>query len=660
MTADQQTAPRSDTTLDGAPRPQDDLYRHVNAAWLASTTIPDDRAAYGTAHVLVEQAEEQLRAICEEAAAALDDEPAPDHATTLVGALYRSFTDADAVERLGVTPIEADLAAIREVTTLADLPGLLGRLQRDGVSGVVQPFVDTDDGDPDRVLVHLEQAGLGLPDESYYREDGFAPIRDAYRAHLQRMFALIGAADAAAHADRVLALETALASHHWDRVRCRDAVQTYTLLSRPELDALAPQWDWSAWLEAVGAGRFPDALAQVVARQPSFLTGAAQVLAGASAADLQSWLTWQLVRSTAGLLTDALVTEHFDFYGRTLTGAPQLRPRWKRAVAFVEGCAGEALGQVYVSRHFPPAAKDRMLVLVDHLVEAYRRDIVALDWMGEQTKEKALTKLAAFRAKIGYPDRWRDYQGLTAEPGDVVGNWRRASAFETDRELAKLGRPVDRDEWFMTPQTVNAYYNSGMNEIVFPAAILQPPFFDLDADDAANYGAIGAVIGHEIGHGFDDQGSRYDGRGALVDWWTEEDRARFDALSQRLIAQYDEFAPAEAPDHRVNGALTVGENIGDLGGVTVGYQAYVLSLDGREPPVIDGHTGAQRFFRAWARAWATLIRPEEQIRRLTIDPHSPAEFRCNVVRNLDEFVEAYGVTEGDGLWLAPEDRVRIW
>ncbi|MDQ3475002.1 MAG: peptidase M13, partial [Actinomycetota bacterium] len=402
-------------------------------------------------------------------------------------------------------------------------------------------------------------------------------------------------------------------------------------------------------------------LAEVVASQPSYLSSWSEALAHVPLADWKDWLAWQVVRSRSRFLTEAVAEAHFDFYGRRLSGIPQQRERWKRGISLVQASLGEVVGQLYVERHFPAEAKARMAQLVDNLVEAYRRNIESLDWMGGETKLKALDKLGMFTPKVGYPDTWRDYSALTIDRDDLVGNVRAAAAFEFDRELGKIGAPVDRGEWFMTPQTVNAYYNPGMNEIVFPAAILQPPFFDLEADDAVSYGAIGSVIGHEIGHGFDDQGSKYDGFGNLVDWWTDADRENFDARAQALIAQYASFSPRDLSDqHLVNGAFTVGENIGDLGGLTIAYVAYLISLQGKGAPVIDGMTGAQRFFEGWAQCWKAKVREAEAIRQLSVDPHSPPEFRANVVRNLEEFYAAYDVVEGDGMWLPPEDRVRIW
>jgi putative endopeptidase len=456
-----------------------------------------------------------------------------------------------------------------------------------------------------------------------------------------------------------MALETRLAAAHWDRVKDRDVTLTYNKLDRAGLDALTPGLSWSAWL--AGAGVPEEAFAALVVREPSYLEAAAAALQELDLEDWKVWLNWRIVHSASPLLSTAFVDENFAFYGRVLTGAQELRERWKRGLGVVESALGEALGQLYVAEHFPPAAKARMVELVANLVEAYRQRINALEWMSPETRQRALDKLGRFTPKIGYPDKWKDYSALEISADDLVGNVRRSMAVETARDLAKLGKPVDRTEWRMTPQTVNAYYNPRMNEIVFPAGILQPPFFHLDADDAVNYGAIGAVIGHEIGHGFDDQGSKYDGEGNLNDWWTDEDRAAFEERADKLVEQYSALEPSGAPGHHVNGALTLGENIGDLGGLSIAYTAYQLSLHGAEMPVVGDIPSNRRFFLSWAAAWSSKAREAEVIRRLALDPHSPPEFRCNaVVRNIDDFHTAFSITDSDGMWLAPEDRVRIW
>jgi putative endopeptidase len=642
--------------LTGEYRPQDDLYRYVNGSWLRDTPIPDDKAVYGAFHMLADKAEADVRAILEEAAAS--DAPAGSDQRK-IGDLYATFLDVEAAERLGAEPIAPDLALVDAIADREGLIHALGTLARGGVDGGFHWWVNTDAKASERYIVYLHQGGIGLPDEAYYRDDAFAEVRDAYLAHVGRMLALAGRPDPDDAARRVVELERTLAGSHWDRVTARDATKAYTKLDRSALRALTPGFDWILWLDAQQAR--PDALDEVVVRQPSYLEAFAATLEKAPLEDWRAWLAWRVVHAAAPFLSADFVAENFAFYGTTLSGTPQLRERWKRAVSTVEGVLGEAVGRLYVERHFPPEAKDRMVVLVDHLIEAYRQRIGALDWMGDDTKARAQAKLEQFTPKIGYPDTWRDYSPLEIVRGDLVGNLRRGAAFELQRELRKLGTPVDRTEWFMTPQTVNAYYNPGLNEIVFPAAILQPPFFDLAADDAVNYGGIGAVIGHEIGHGFDDQGSKYDGAGNLVDWWTAGDRDRFEARTKALISQYDVLEPELTPGHRVNGALTIGENIGDLGGLAIAYVAYRIALGDDEGAVLDGFTAAQRFFLGWAQVWRTKAREAETIRRLAVDPHSPPEFRCNaVVRNIDAFHEAFGVAAGDALWLAPDDRVRIW
>ncbi|MFT4028581.1 MAG: M13-type metalloendopeptidase [Protaetiibacter sp.] len=640
--------------LDPGIRVQDDLFRHVNGRWIERTEIPVDKARYGSFYLLAESAELAVREIIEEAQTA-----APGTEERKIGDLFTSFMDTERIEALGWEPIRAELAEVATLTDIRALLHSLGTLERQGVGGFFAAFVDNDPGDPERYLVFLEQAGLGLPDESYYREETFAGVRTAYLAYLERMLTLAGFDEAGVRASRILELETAIASHHWDNVRTRDSQATYNPMSWTDAAALAAGVPLEAWLDGLGAPA--GALGTVVVREPSFIEGLSTLLTEDRLEAWRDWLRFQLIRSAAPYLHEEVVQTNFDFYGTTLTGAPELRARWKRGVSFVEGAMGEAVGRVYVERHFSPAAKTAMDELVAHLIEAYRASITTLDWMTDATRARALEKLDRFTPKIGYPVKWRDYSSLAVDASDLVANARAVAAFEFARELGKIDSPIDRDEWFMTPQTINAYYNPGFNEIVFPAAILQYPFFDENRDAAANYGAIGAVIGHEIGHGFDDQGSRFDGDGRLTDWWTAEDRAAFEARTSRLIAQYDALEPAQLPGHRVNGALTIGENIGDLGGLGIAWKAYLLSLGGEEPPVVDSLTGAERFFLSWAQAWQIKVRDEEALRLLSIDPHSPNEFRCNqIVRNLDAFASAFALTSSDALWLDPEDRVTIW
>ena len=643
---------------DESVRPQDDLFGHANGTWVKQTEIPSDRGRYGTFDVLREQSDERVRLLIERAAA--DTTAEPGSPTRKVGDLYNSFMDEDRAEQLALEPLRATLAEVAAVADTAELFRLLGRLQRQGVPGLIELGVAPDAKDPERYIVYIGQGGLGLPDESYYREERHQGVLTAYLPHIAQLLGMAGdgeaSTDEGSPAARVVALEKRVAGHHWDNVATRDAVKTYNAYDWAGLAELGPQIPWEAWAEGLGAR---DAFERVVVAEPSYLEGLSELLGSEPLEAWVDWLTYHVLRWAAPLLSREWVDAEFDFTGRVISGLPENRERWKRGVSLVEGAIGEAVGQLYAAEYFPPAAKERMLELVGNLVEAFRRSFEGLDWMGEETREQALAKLKSFTPKIGYPDEWRDYSSLVIDD-DLIGNVRRAAEFEFERQLGKLGGPIDRNEWMMLPQTVNAYYHPMLNEIVFPAGILQPPFFDPEADDAVNYGGIGAVIGHEIGHGFDDQGSRYDEKGALRDWWTEEDRARFDERTQALIAQFSELSPVAAPDQKVNGALTVGENIGDLGGLAIGYSAYRIATEGQEPPVLDGYTGPQRFFLGWAQVWSGKARPEEAKRLLAIDPHSPAEVRANAVRNCDEFHEAFDVTEGDGMWLAPEERVHIF
>ena len=659
--------------IDSTVRPQDDFYRHVNGTWLATHTIPADRPMDGAFHTLRDASEKYARAIAQDAADGTLDDPDAHRIATL----WTQFLDEDTIEEAGATPLRPDLDAIHACTTHEDLAREMGRLMREGIGGLIGAYVGTDPHDSSHYMVSLVQSGIGLPDEAYYREDDYAPIREAYVAHTARLLRLAGVTDPEGAAKRIMELETQIASHHRDSVSNRDPLLSDNPTLWGQIASLAPGFDWDTW--AQGA-RMPVAGLVVNVDQPDFLIAAASLWADTDLSVLKEWLSASAIDCHASLLSSDFVNENFDFHGRTLSGTEELRPRWKRALGLIEAYLGEAMGRAWVARHFPPNAKEAMDALVRRLLDAYGESIRGLDWMSEDTKVKALAKLATFNPKIGYPVKWRDYSTLNLDPeATIVENVRAANAHATDREWAKLGRPVDRDEWYMTPQTVNAYYNPTQNEIVFPAAILQPPFFDTEADDAVNFGAIGAVIGHEIGHGFDDQGSRYDGEGNLSNWWTDEDRAAFEDRTHALIEQYDALTPAILLDQgeeseeggertlpHVNGALTIGENIGDLGGLTIAWKAWVASLaeQGLTPqsaPIIDGITGPQRFFYSWARAWRTATRPQFARQMLAIDPHSPAEFRCNqVLRNLDTFARAFDVTPGDAMWLEPSQRVTIW
>lgn len=626
----------------------------MNQSWIDRTELPADKARYGAFSVLAEAAEEAVRDIITEPIEAV-----PGSEQHKIAALYQSFMSTDRVDALGTTPIEADIARALAVESIPELIDLTGRLERAGNAGFFRMGIDNDPGDPERYIAFIMQGGIGLPNESYYREDSFAEIRDAYRAHLERMLSFFAIENPAHAAELIYELEARIAAKHWDSVASRDIQKLYNLRTFVELAELTPAFDWRAYLAALDITEAQ--LAEVVVGQPDAIVGLTELLLDSELEAWRYWLVWQLIRTHAAYLSQEISLANFEFYGRTLTGAPEQRARWKRGVSFVEDAMGEAVGRVYVERHFDETAKAAMDELVGYLIEAYRASIIDLEWMSPDTRARALEKLDKFTPKVGYPVKWRDYSGLDVDAHDLVGNVRRVAVFEFNRELAKLGKPIDRDEWFMTPQTVNAYYNPGFNEIVFPAAILQAPFFDASWDAAANFGAIGAVIGHEIGHGFDDQGSRYDGDGKLTDWWTEDDRAAFEQRTKSLIDQYSALSPEGAGGKTVNGELTIGENIGDLGGLAIAWKAYQLSLNGAESPVIDGLTGAERFFLSWAYAWQQKSRHEEVVRLLAIDPHSPNEFRCNqIVRNIDAYYDAFDVQPTDALWLDPAKRVRIW
>lgn len=637
--------------IDATVRPQDDLYRHFNGAWLKSAQIPADRASDGAFVKLRIESEARVREIVETATGSDEAKKLRD--------LYASFMDAAAVEAKGATPIVAELAMVDAIKNIEEFVSVLAQLEAQGVQGIFGTFIYADMKDASTNIMYLQQGGISLPDEAYYREEKYEAIRASFLTHMAKMFAIAGIDNGADLAAKVLLLETSMAGHHWDQVKDRDATLTYNKLTGQEVKVLMPTFNWDRYLTD---GQVPAiVLDSVIVQQPSFFQGLNSILENFDLEAWQAWLKWQILSGAAPYLSESFVQENFEFFGKTLSGTPELRARWKRAVSMIEGSLGEAVGKVYVQNFFPAEAKLRMEKLVENLIAAYRVSISELPWMSPATKVKALEKLGKFRPKIGYPDKWRDYSALATTTADLYGNVGRVIKFQRDFELAKIGKAVDRDEWHMAPQTVNAYYNPVMNEIVFPAAILQPPFFGLSHDDAVNYGGIGAVIGHEIGHGFDDQGSKYDGDGALNNWWSDADRAAFEERTKALIAQYDALSPEEAPDVNVNGALTIGENIGDLGGLTIAYQAYQISLAGKPSPVIAGFTGEQRLLLSWAQVWRTKVRPEEMRRRIATDPHSPAEFRCNqIVKNFTPFYDAFGVTPADALWLDESARVQIW
>jgi putative endopeptidase len=610
--------------------------------------------------MLADASEEAVKLILEEAAA----NPKPG-VSQQIGDLYACFLDEAKANQLGAAPIKADLDKVQAISTIAEATKLLGEFERTGTSGIFGMYVDNDPNNPTRYQVNLYQGGLGLPDEAYYREDKHKEILEAYEVHVGKMFALAGwdKDKAASAAKSVVDFETTLASKHWDNVATRDADKTNNPTKFADLQKLTPTFDWNLWFE--GSGIDKKILSESIVMMPSFFEGLSSVYSEDNLENLKTWLSWNVISSKAAYLSQDFVDERFSFYGTKLTGAPVNRARWKRAVSLVEGSLGEAVGKIYVEKYYPPEAKAKMDQLVSYLIQAYRESIQELAWMSDETKKKALVKLDKFTPKIGYPTKWKDYSSIVIDRNDLVGNVKRVTSWNLDREMKKIGSPIDREEWFMTPQTVNAYYNPGFNEIVFPAAILQPPFFSLESDDAVNFGAIGAVIGHEIGHGFDDQGSKYDGDGALISWWSDADRKAFEERTASLISQFNELSPAQLPDeNKVNGELTIGENIGDLGGLGIAYRAYLLSLKdngGAEPAPIDGLTAKQRLFLSWAQAWRTKGRDEMVLQRLATDPHSPPEFRCNqIVRNIDAFYEAFELSPSDKLWLDQSQRVSIW
>ncbi|MCP3167920.1 M13 family metallopeptidase [Myxococcus qinghaiensis] len=641
--------------LDRTIRPQDDFYRFVNGTWLKNTPIPADRARYGSFIELADKSELALRAIIEESATA--KERAPGTTAQKVGDLYNSFMDTERIESLGMKPIAQELARVKALKDKAQLPELFVEFQRSGLQTPFAFFVGQDQKQATRYIAYVSQSGLGLPDRDYYskQEPRFIEIRAAYVAYIEKLFTLAGEKDAKKAAEAILALETTLADKSWDRVKSRDREATYNLKSVKEAEALTPGFSWTRFLKAAGAQATPG----IIVRQPAYFEAMAGLVKTTPLPVLKQYLTFKVLSGRAPMLSSAFEQASFDFYGKTLQGLQENRPRWKRGVGAVEDSLSEAVGQLYVERHFSPASKQRMVELVNNLREAFRQGIDGLDWMSAETKAQAQAKLSKFNVKIGYPDKWRDYSRLEIVAGDLLGNVRRGDAFDFQRMVDKLGKPIDREEWGMPPQMVNAYYSSTMNEIVFPAAILQPPFFNPDADDATNYGAIGAVIGHEISHGFDDQGSRSDGDGNLRNWWTPEDQAGFKQRTAVLVEQYAGFSPLESM--KVNGELTLGENIGDVSGLAVAYKAYVQSLGGKAAPTIAGFTGPQRFFLGWAQVWRGLYRDDAMRQMLLTDTHSPPQYRVNgVVRNMAEFYEAFGVKEGDAGWLAPEKRVKIW
>lgn len=640
--------------MDKSVAPGDDFYKFVNGTWDKNTKIPDDRASWGGFAILRDLSDQRTRIVIEQSA---QTKAAPGSATQKVGDYYASFMDEAAIEAKGITPLKPQLDEIAAIKSAADVARIFGEDQRIGIDTPIGAGVEQDLKNNSTYAVYIGQGGLGLPDRDYYLVDTnpkFEEARTKYKAYIAQMLTLAGIPDAEAKAQRIYDLEVKIAKTHWTRAESRQLEKLYNPVASAEAAAKYPGFDWKAFLTAAGAGN----QAQVVVMQPSAITGTAALIASEPLDVWKDYLTLRTISNAAPLLPKAFVQANFDMYGKTLSGTPMLKDRWKRGTDLVNAGLGEAVGELYVAKYFPPESKAKMEVLVGNLRAALDLRLQKLTWMAPETKEKARAKLAAFTAKIGYPDKWRDYSALMIKRDDAYGNELRSTAFEYQRNLDKIGKPVDRSEWGMTPQTVNAYANPLMNEVVFPAAILQPPFFDPNADDAVNYGAIGAVIGHELSHHFDDQGSKFDPKGNLSEWWTAEDVKRFKAYTDRVVAQYGAYEPI--PGSHVNGELTLGENMADLAGVNIALDAYHISLKGKPAPVLDGFNGDQRFFLGFAQIYRYKGRDAAVQQQLTTDPHTPGNWRPYVVRNLDAWYSAFGVKPGEKFYLAPDQRIKVW
>ena len=638
--------------MDMAVQPGENFYEYVNGGWLAKTAIPSDRARYGAFSVLSDRAEKRVREIIE--TAANSENPSADEKR--IGDFYNAYLNTDRIEELGLTPIQGDIDRIRAAETKDDILKLMADTSL-GLDAPVSPYVYIDAKDNDQYIVYLTQSGLSLPNRDYYFDDSVRglSILAGYEKLAETMLTEAGVDNASARAEAIMAFETALAEGHWARVKQRDRDLTYNKMSVSDLKKAAPGIDWSAMLDELGLGGQDT----VILREKSAIISAANVFADTPLDVLKDYLTVSLMNSNSAYLPKRIDDASFEFYGKTLRGQREQRPRWKRAVSAVNGTLGEVVGKVYVKEHFPPDSKTQMNELVENLRASFKDGIDGLDWMADETKEQAQYKLKKFNPKIGYPDKWESYTGLTVDAEDLIGTIKSARKWEWEDSIGQIGQPIDRDEWGMTPQTVNAYYNSILNEIVFPAAILDAPFFDPNADPAVNYGGIGAVIGHEMGHGFDDQGRKSDGDGVQRDWWTAEDATAYEGRAKALADQYSQFEPL--PGENLDGNLGLGENIGDLTGVTMAYDAYKRSLNGKEAPVIDGFTGDQRFFMAWAQVWAIKWKDEALSAQIKNGPHSPGEFRANgIVRNFGPWYDAFDIKPGDPMYIPPEERVKIW
>jgi len=641
--------------MDESVRPQDNFYRYINGGWINSNEIPSDKTSIGSFYDLYDQSVKDVKAIIEDLAKTEDLKAGSDEQK--VADLFRSFMNTEARDSLGTAPIQNIFIAINQLQDKDGLAKFFGFYSTVGISNPLGIYIDIDEKISTSYAPYITQSGLNLPDRDYYFNDAerFVNLRAGYLAHIEKMLNLANLPNAKESAKNIMALETKLANHHWTRVERRDSEKSYNKFSTNDLNNLTDKFNWQAFLTAEGINEQKD----IIIRQPSFIEGFGKVFDETSLATWQQYLTFNTLNAFSSYLTTDLDNENFDFFSKQLSGRNEQRPQWKRGVSVVNRNLGEVIGKVYVARHFEPAAKSRMSELVENLRNAYGTSIDDLAWMSEDTKKAAHVKLASFTPKIGYPDQWEDYTKLSIKADDLVGNLIRARRISSEKEIAKLGGPIQKWEWHMTPQTVNAYYNPPANEIVFPAAILQAPFFNMEADDAVNYGGIGAVIGHEMGHGFDDQGSKYDAEGNLRNWWTEQDLKEFSTRTKALVEQYSGYQVLE--DLNLNGELTLGENIGDLSGVTIAYKAYIASLNGTEAPVIDGLTGDQRFFMGYAQVWRGKVVEKSMRNRVATDPHSPGEFRVlGILSNFDKFYETFDVKEGDAMYIAPEKRVKIW
>ncbi|MCC5878569.1 MAG: peptidase M13 [Idiomarina sp.] len=641
--------------FDRTARPQDDLFRYVNGAWYDNTEIPSDMSSYGAFRILAEENELRLRGIIEDAQAQEDIEHGSNEQK--LGDFYVSFMDVDRIEELGISPIQSELDMISGADSHDQLTAVMAQLQLRGVGGPIGYYVWADARNPEYNTLYMSQSGLGLPDRDYYFRDSedFADIREKYKTYVADILTAAGHDNAEDAAERIYALEERLAEHHWTRAESRDAEATYNKMSKDELDELLGDFDYGLFASQAEL----DSASELVVRMPSYFEGFAEIFHDTDLQTWQDYMSLRTVNTFASRLSSEFADLNFDFYQTTLSGVPEQQERWKRAVQATNGVLGEVLGEEYVARYFPPEAKARMEELIDNLLAAFDDSINELEWMSDETKEQALDKLNSFTPKIGYPTKWKDYSDLEIAADDLVGNTKRASEWNYRDMTGRIGEPVDRDEWGMTPQTVNAYYSPTANEIVFPAGILQPPFFDMEADDAVNYGGIGAVIGHEIGHGFDDQGSRYDGSGNLANWWTESDREQFEERASLLVDQFNAFEPL--PGQNIDGQVALGENIGDLVGLTTAFRAYQKSLEGDDSPVLDGYTGEQRFFLSWAQIWKMKMRDDAMREQIARGPHAPPKYRAmGAPRNVDAFYEAFDVQEGDEMYIPPAERVRIW